>query len=57
VGPVAVGFLSDQLARAYGAHSLKYSLLIITPVFSIWAAVHYYLGSRHIRADIQARTR
>jgi predicted MFS family arabinose efflux permease len=57
VGPVAVGFLSDQLAQAYGAHSLKYSLLIITPVFSIWAAAHYYFGSRHIRADIQARTR
>lgn len=55
VGPVAVGFLSDLLTQDYGAHSLKYSLLIITPIFSLWATLHYYLGSRHIRADIRAR--
>jgi hypothetical protein len=53
VGPVAVGFLSDMLAQEYGAHSLKYALLIITPVFSLWAALHYYLGSRHIRSDLK----
>jgi MFS family permease len=55
VGPVVVGFLSDLLAQDYGADSLQYALLIITPVFSIWAALHYYLGSRHIRADVRAR--
>jgi MFS family permease len=55
VGPVAVGYLSDVLAEDYGAHSLRYSLLIITPVFSIWAVIHYYLGSRHIRADVRER--
>jgi hypothetical protein len=53
VGPVAVGFLSDMLAQEYGVHSLKYALLIITPVFSLWAALHYYLGSRHIRSDLK----
>jgi hypothetical protein len=34
---------------------LKYSLLIITPIFGIWAVLHYYLGSRHIRSDVRAR--
>jgi predicted MFS family arabinose efflux permease len=57
VGPVAVGYLSDRLAQSYGVDSLKYSLLIITPVFSLWAAIHYFLGSRHIRADIRAHAR
>lgn len=55
VGPVAVGFLSDLLAQSHGVDSLKYALLIITPVFSLWAALHYYLGSRCIRADIKVQ--
>jgi hypothetical protein len=55
VGPVAVGFLSDLLAQEHGVDSLKYALLIITPVFSLWAVLHYYLGSRCIRADIRAQ--
>jgi MFS family permease len=55
VGPVVVGYLSDLLAHDYGQHSLKYSLLIITPVFSIWATIHYFLGARHILADVRAR--
>lgn len=55
VGPIAVGFISDVLEPGLGAQSLKYALLIITPVFSLWAALHYYLGSRHILADIKAR--
>lgn len=55
VGPVVVGFLSDLLVQDYGTHSLKYSLLLITPVFSLWAAIHYYFGSRHIRADIRTQ--
>jgi fucose permease len=55
VGPLAVGYFSDLLAHDYGYDSLKYSLLIITPIFGIWAVLHYYLGSRHIRSDVRAR--
>ncbi len=54
IGPVAVGYLSDLLAQRCGEESLKYSLLIITPIFGLWAVLHYYLGSRHIRADARA---
>jgi hypothetical protein len=55
VGPIAVGFVSDLLREGFGEQSLKYSLLIVTPIFSLWAALHYYLGSRHILADIKVR--
>ena len=55
VGPIAVGFVSDLLRDGFGEQSLKYSLLIVTPIFSLWAALHYYLGSRHILADIKVR--
>jgi predicted MFS family arabinose efflux permease len=56
VGPLAVGMISDALALDFGAQSLKFALLIITPVFSLWAAFHYFMGSRTLRADIRART-
>ncbi|MEJ1961739.1 MAG: MFS transporter [Gammaproteobacteria bacterium] len=55
VGPVVVGMLSDLLAPGHGVDSLRYALLIVTPVFSLWAALHYYLGSRRILADIRER--
>lgn len=55
VGPIAVGFISDLLRDEYAEQSLKYALLIITPIFSLWAATHYFLGSRYITADMKAR--
>jgi len=56
LGPLAVGFVSDVLRPDLGEESLKYALLIVTPVFSAWAALHYYLGSRGILADIKSRS-
>jgi predicted MFS family arabinose efflux permease len=56
IGPLAVGYVSDLLAQQYGADSLKYSLLIITPIFGLWAVLHYCLGARHIRSDMRAPT-
>jgi predicted MFS family arabinose efflux permease len=55
VGPLAVGLISDSLAHDFGAQSLKLALLIITPVFSLWAALHYFLGARTLSADVRAR--
>lgn len=52
LGPIIVGFISDRLDPTLGAQSLKYALLIVTPVFSIWAALHNILGARHVRADL-----
>src|SRR5690606_8784079 len=51
-GPVTVGFASDVLEPLLGAQSLRYALLAVTPVFGLWAVLHYLLASRHIRDDL-----
>lgn len=51
VGPQTVGILSDLLSAAHGVESLRYALLIVSFV-NIWAALHYFLGGRHLAADL-----
>jgi MFS family permease len=53
LGPVIVGMLSDALAPRYGAEALRYSLVIVGLV-NIWAGLHYFLGARSLRADLDA---
>jgi predicted MFS family arabinose efflux permease len=55
LGPQFVGFLSDQLAPTYGNESLRYALLI-AGFFNIWAAFHYFLAGRHLKADLEEMT-
>ena len=55
VGPLAVGMLSDSLVASFGAESLRLALLIVTPAFSLWAAFHYFMGSRNPAAPISGR--
>ncbi|KQX23400.1 MULTISPECIES: spinster family MFS transporter [unclassified Sphingomonas] len=47
-GPLLVGGLSDVIG---GAHSLKYSILIVS-MLSLWASLHYVLGSRSVDAGL-----
>lgn len=51
-GPVAVGFISDMLEPSMGVHSLKYALIVVTPLFGLWAAFHYLWAVKTIRADL-----
>ena len=51
LGPSLTGFLSDWLAPSYQVDSLRYALVIIG-VVNVWAAVHYALGARTLRADM-----
>ena len=53
LGPLAVGAASDFLARAAGLGdaSLRWALLLVTLV-NFWAAAHYFLGARTLRADL-----
>ena len=51
LGPVVTGWLSDRLNPAYGTQSLRYALVAIGLV-NIWAAAHYMLGARTLRADL-----
>ena len=51
LGPLFAGYISDRLAPAYGAQSLRYALALIG-VLNVWAALHYLLGTRTLKADL-----
>jgi len=51
-GPLIAGWLSDGLAIAVGAESLRYSLMIIAAVTGPWVAFHFYVAGRHIEGDL-----
>ena len=53
LGPLLVGFLSDLFGPAAGTDSLRYGLVVVG-LANIWAALHYFLGSRTYRADLAA---
>ena len=52
LGPFLIGFLSDQLTPAFGVDSLRMAMLYLLPAVMFWSACHFYLGSRHLRADL-----
>jgi MFS family permease len=52
IGPWLAGFISDELAPSMGRGSLRYSLVIVGLV-NIWAAAHYFIGARSLRADLE----
>jgi MFS family permease len=52
-GPSVTGFISDRLAPAYQQDSLRYALVIIG-VVNVWAALHYVIGGRTLRQDLEA---
>ena len=51
LGPLLAGYLSDRLAPAYGAQSLRYALALIG-FLNVWSALHYMLGTRTLQADL-----
>jgi len=52
LGPQFAGILSDFLAAAHGADSMRYSLLCIGAVMGPWVAFHYYAAGTHIARDL-----
>ena len=52
IGPWLAGFISDQFRPSMGVNSLRYSLVIVGLV-NIWAAMHYFIGARSLRADLE----
>jgi MFS family permease len=56
IGPWLAGFLSDSLRPTTGASSLRDSLVIVGLV-NVWAAVHYFIGARSLRADLEGTER
>lgn len=53
IGPAAVGLISDRLEPSIGIDSLRWAIVIVGLV-NIWAAVHYLLGARVLRSDLEA---
>ena len=53
IGPWLAGFISDWFAPTMGRQSLRYSLVIVGLV-NIWAALHYLIGARSLRQDLEA---
>jgi predicted MFS family arabinose efflux permease len=53
LGPLLVGVASDYFNAAFGASSLRYSILTVVSVTYTWSAVHFALASRTMREDLQ----
>jgi MFS family permease len=51
IGPFLVGLFSDVLQPTQGTDSLRWSLVTVG-LANIWAALHYFLGSRTYREDL-----
>ena len=51
-GPMVIGFVSDMINPTYGIESIRYALLIVIPISTIWSATHYFIAARHIRSDL-----
>jgi predicted MFS family arabinose efflux permease len=51
LGPTLVGAISDALQPRFGADSLRYAI-VFTFLFNLWSALHYWLASRHLRAEL-----
>ncbi len=52
LGPQVTGLLSDLLRPRLGDESLRWSLLICSLV-NVWAAWHYYVAGKHLKADLE----
>ena len=53
LGPSVTGLISDRLNPSFHQNSLRYALVMIG-VVNVWAAVHYLMGSRTLRQDLEA---
>jgi MFS family permease len=53
LGPSVTGLISDLLSTSFQQNSLRYALVLIG-VVNAWAALHYLLGSRSLRQDLEA---
>ena len=53
LGPQIVGIVSDLLTPIFGIEALRYALMAVF-LGNLWSAFHYYIASRHLRADLAA---
>ena len=52
-GPLFIGWVSDLLEPSLGQESIRYAMLYVIPVVSLWSTAHYLIAARHVRADLE----
>ena len=52
LGPTLVGWLSDLLMPYSGEESIRYALSI-SVALNGWSAIHFLLGAKYLRQDLQ----
>jgi MFS family permease len=52
LGPSVTGLISDWLVPSFETDSLRYALVIIG-VVNFWAAIHYMVGARSLKGDLE----
>jgi predicted MFS family arabinose efflux permease len=52
LGPLAVGMMSDFFSTDYGDESIRYAMLVLILVTGPWGAIHFFLGARTVKADM-----
>jgi predicted MFS family arabinose efflux permease len=52
MGPLIIGMASDFLNARFGDDALRYSILTVVVVAYTWAAAHFLLAGRSLRADL-----
>ncbi len=57
LGPQTVGLLNDLLRPRFGAGAVRWSLAAVVLAMSLWAALHFALAARTLRADLGAKER
>jgi MFS family permease len=55
LGPSFTGYLSDELRPRFGNESLRWSLMVCS-LINVWAAYHYYVAGKYLKADLDATT-
>jgi MFS family permease len=56
IGPWLTGYVSDAFRPSMGGGSLRYSLVLVGLV-NVWAALHYFIGAKSLRQDLDATER
>ena len=55
LGPLVTGLMSDAMRPSLGAGSLRYALLLVSPL-CVWASFHYFLAARTVDEDLRMPT-
>jgi predicted MFS family arabinose efflux permease len=57
LGPQSIGLLNDTVFASYGDEAIRYSLTLVFVVMGAWAGLHYMLGARYLREDLEVAAR